>query len=168
MPVKPKKFRRRRPSGELTIEQSHETGTAASILDATALIIANDTVACGGCLLVAYLGDEPVGLAALVTEVDSGLIRLMFVSAKMRGHRVGHSILSAVRDAAHTRGARQLYAAVQDDVAEYFTRMGFGETQHYELAMAFGQTMLERLGCNHLTGYRVLRLDLSSYGVIER
>jgi N-acetylglutamate synthase-like GNAT family acetyltransferase len=168
MPAKPRKIRRRRPPGELTVEQSHDAAAVVSTLDAAGMMVANRTIAQGGCLLTVYLGDEPVGTAAIVTEVDVAMLPLLFVSEKMRRRGVGQYLLSAVREAVHTRGVRTLYATVPQEVRDFFTRMGFAETSPAELAEVTGQPVLEWIKADKATNYRAVRLDLSRYGIIER
>jgi len=127
-----------------------------------------DTTLSNECFLIAYLGDDPVGIAGVETEVDAALMRPLFVVEKMRCRGVGACLVSAVRTAAHTRGARTLYAIVPATLVEYFASLGFAKASHTEFDTAFGQPwMLHRTRLDS-GGCCPVRLDLSRDGLVER
>ena len=119
------------------MEQTHDPALITAMLH-RAVTAASGLGQSAECFLIAYLGDDPVGIAGLETEVDAALMLPLFVVENMRRHGVGASLISAVRLAAHTRGARTLYAAVPTTSVGYFARFGFEETNLAELFKAFG------------------------------
>jgi len=162
MPAKLRKIRRRRPSGEIMIEQTHDAAVIEAMLKKAASRMHAER---GECFLIAYWGDEPIGIAGLETEVDAALMCPLFVVENMRQRGVGACLVSAVRRAADTRGARTLYAIVPAALIDFFTRLGFDETACAELDEAFGQpSMLQWMGPN----VAACRLDISHDGLIER
>jgi N-acetylglutamate synthase-like GNAT family acetyltransferase len=167
--AKPKKIRRRHPPGELTVEQSQDAALIAPILDRAGIVALAGFAESGDCFLLAYLGDDPVGIVGLKTEVDAALMRPLFVLETMRRRGVGASLVRAVRLAARTRGARTLYATTPTESVDYFARLGFADTGFGELAKAFGQlSVLQRTGSDELPECRAVCLDISRDGVIER
>jgi N-acetylglutamate synthase-like GNAT family acetyltransferase len=115
------------------------------------------------CFLIAYLGEDPVGIAGLQTEVDAALMGAIFVCEQMRQRAIGARLIAAVRRAAHGRGARTLYAIAPGSLAGYFVRQGFAEATDAELHKAFGLANLHCCGMD-LEKCRPLRLDLSQEG----
>jgi N-acetylglutamate synthase-like GNAT family acetyltransferase len=165
----PKKIRRLRPPGELTVEQTHDAALIAAMLTRAVMILPADVTDTAECFLIAYLGDDPVGIAGLETEVDAALIRPLFVVEKMRRRGVGACLVAAVRLAARTRGARTLYATVPPDGVNYFARFGFAETGMDDLIRAFGEaSSLPQTRLDNLPACHVVRLDLSRDGLVER
>ena len=167
MTAAPRKFRRRR-SDELTVEQTHDPAIIAPMLEKAGIVVPGAGVS-AECFLVAYQGDNPVGIACLVTEVDAALMGAVFVVENVRRRGVGTRLVSAVRLAAHTRGARTLYAAVTRASVEYLARFGFVETTCAALSSAFGKSRIsEWMRLDEFVGCKALRLDLSTDGLIER
>jgi len=165
----PKKIRRRRAPGEVGIEQTHDPAIVATMLGRTGIRSASDFAQAHGCFLMAYRGEDPVGVAGLETEVDAALMGLLFVLEPMRRRGIGASLLRAVRVAAHTRGARTLYATAPATLVDYFERFGFAEAGFTQLVQAFGQaSLLPRTGSHDVPNCRALRLDISRDGLIER
>jgi N-acetylglutamate synthase-like GNAT family acetyltransferase len=165
----PKKIRRRRAPGDVGIEQTHDPAIVAAMLDRTGTTFATDFADGDWCFLMAYRGEEPVGIAGLETEVDAALMRLLFVLETMRRRGIGASLVRAVRVAAHTRGAQTLYASAPATLVDYFERFGFAEAGFAELVQAFGQaSLLPRTGSHDVPNCRALRLDISRDGLIER
>jgi N-acetylglutamate synthase-like GNAT family acetyltransferase len=163
----PRKIHRRR-SGELSVEQTHDRAVITAMLD-RAVTAVRGLGQTAECFLIAYLGDEPVGIAGLETEVDAALMLPLFVAENMRCHGVGTCLLAAVRLAAHTRGARTLYTAVPTTSFGFFARFGFEETGPAELFKAFGHaSMLQQMHLDNLAGFTAVRMDLSGYGLVER
>jgi len=169
MPATLKKIRRRRPRGEVSIEQTHDQAVIAAMLDRAGAAVPIDLIDSGECFLMAYLGDDPVGIAGLETEVDAALMYSLFVLEAMRRRGVGASLLQAVRVAAHTRGARTLYAMAPAGFVGYFVRFGFAETGFAELVKTLGQvSMLRWTRSGDVPECAVVRLDISRDGLIER
>ena len=169
MPATPKKIRRRRPPGEVSVEQTHDRAVIAAMLDKVGAPMPINLTDSGECFLMAYLGDHPVGIAGFETEVDAALMHLLFVLETMRRRRVGASLLQAARVAAHTRGARTLYAMAPARYVGYFVRSGFTETGFAELAKTFSQVSIFRwTRPEDVPKCGVVRLDISRDGLIER
>src|SRR5215831_18519338 len=101
MVAAPKKIRRRRPAGEVSVEQTHDRAVIAAMLERTRFTMPADLTGSPQCFLVAYLGDAPVGIAGLETRVDAALMRPLLVLETMRRRRIGASLVRAVRVAAH-------------------------------------------------------------------
>lgn len=168
MPATPRKIRRRRPSGEVTVEQTHDAALIAAMLDRAVTTAPANAADSGECFLIAYLDDAPIGIAGVETEVDAALMRPFFVDEKMRQRGVGACLASAARRAAHTRGARTLYAIAPATLVDYFARLGFTETSLAEFDEVFGHaSMLQRMRLD-LAACRPVRLDLSRDGLVER
>jgi N-acetylglutamate synthase-like GNAT family acetyltransferase len=169
MLVAPKKIRRWRRSGELSVEQVHDRAVIAAMLDKAGR--AARAVFTGGaeCFLISYWGNDPVGIAGLETAVDAALIRPLFVLDAMRRRGIGVSLVRAARVAARARGARTLYVAAPARRIDYFSRLGFAEGDFAKLLEVFGQaSMLERTSLGNVRKCRALRLDISRDGLIER
>jgi N-acetylglutamate synthase-like GNAT family acetyltransferase len=167
--AKPKKIHRRRPRGEVSVEQVHDPAVIAAMLDMAGTTAPADFSNGTECFLMAYWGDDPVGIAGLETEVDAALMRPLFVLETMRRRGVGASLVRAVRVAAHARGARTLYAMAPATFVDYFMRFGFAEAGFAELVKTFGQvSMLRWIRSDDVSECGVVRLDISRYGLIER
>ncbi len=163
-----KKIRRQRPRSEVSVEQAHDPAIIASMLD-SAGVVPVDFDSGAGCFLIAYLGDDPVGIAGLETEVDAAIICPLFVLETMRRRGIGGSLVQAGRIAACTRGAQTLYATAPSVFVGYLMRFGFVEAGFSELVRAFGQVSARRwTRSNDLPECRVVRLDISRDGLIER
>ena len=167
MPPQPNKIRRRRAAGELEVEQTQDL-TAITVMLRRAGIN-TDVFDNAGCFLMAYRGDDPVGIAGLETQVDAALMRWLFVLKPMRRRGIGARLVRAVRVAAHTRGARMLYAMVPSPLASYLARLGFNEVSLAEIVKAFAEpSILQRTRSDQTAECNALCLDLSRDGLIER
>jgi N-acetylglutamate synthase-like GNAT family acetyltransferase len=165
----PKKIRRRRPPGEVSVEQTHDPAVIAAMLDRAGAAVPIDLTDSGKCFLMAYLGDNPAGIAGFETEVDAALMHWLFVLETMRRRGVGAALLQAVRVAAHTRGVRTLYAIAPAGLVGYFLHFGFAETDLGEVIKMFGQVSMLRLTrSDDVPECGVVRLDISRDGLIER
>jgi GNAT superfamily N-acetyltransferase len=165
----PKKIRRRRSHGEISVEQTHDSALVAAMLDMAGMPASIDFIGSAGCFLIAYLGDVPAGIAGLETEVDAAIIRPFYVLETMRRRGIGALLMRAVRMAAHARGARILYTAAPAVFAGCFTRLGFAESGMSELVKAFGQDPMRRwTKPDDESEWRVVLLDISRDGLIER
>jgi N-acetylglutamate synthase-like GNAT family acetyltransferase len=176
MRASPRKIRRRRRPGEVTIEQTHDAALVEAMLDRAAAGLAlrcwskspRKIVEEGECFLIAYLGQDPVGIVGLQTRVDAALMDPIFVVDEVRHRAIGVGLVSAARRAAYGRGARILYTIVPHALANYFVRLGFAEATGAEFDEAFGHASnLHYKGLDRET-CRPLRLDLSQDGLLAR
>jgi N-acetylglutamate synthase-like GNAT family acetyltransferase len=169
--VATKKIRRRRAAGELAVEQTRDLAQVARMLSAAGMLTAG-VESSGGCYLMAYVGDEVAGVVGIEVRVDAALIRSLMVMDAMRRRGIGTALVTAARIAAHTRGARTLYAIAFDDhSARYFVRFGFAPAASEELLQALAGTFMAdylRQHPNETERLRAFSLDISSDGVIHR
>ena len=165
--------RRRRAPGELYVAQTADLAGVEAILAGvgeSAGIIAGGLDAAGACWIAASLGDTIVGVIGIETVVDAAVIRSLAVAEAMRRRGIGAALVTAGRKAAHTRGARRLYALGRRG-KEYLLRFGFervAATQMIDdLAGTFTSDYL-RAHPDDLLRVDALRLDISRDGIIER
>src|ERR1700730_1899798 len=78
----------------------------------------------GACWIAASVGDAIAGVAGIETIVDAAVIRSLVVVEAMRRRGIGAALINAARKAAHTRGARRLYALGRRG-EDYLLRFGF-------------------------------------------
>ena len=105
--------RRRRAPGELYVAQTANLAAAEAILAAAgerAGIVAGGFDAPSGCWVAASVDGAVVGVAGIETIVDAAVIRSLAVVEAMRRRGIASELVKAARKAAHTRGARRLYA----------------------------------------------------------
>jgi GNAT superfamily N-acetyltransferase len=165
-----KKIRRQRNPGELAVEQTRDIKLVATMLAAA------DLTAAGldwpsACYLAAYVGEEPVGVVGVETNVDIALIRSLLVIEPMRSRGIGAALIQAARTAAHTRGARRLFAITRGDAHSYFERFGFAPIDVDEALDALVGTFVRdyvRADANRLVNLVAIALDISRDGVIVR
>ncbi len=165
MRVAAKKIRRTRAPGALAIEQTADRELIARMLNEAAIAPAPD--APGACFVVAYLGDEAVGLAGVECKVDVAMMTALWVRAPLRGRGIGTALLAAARLAAHTRGARRLYAIAEELAGGWLLRRGFSAAPAATIIAAMAGAA--RAGA--MTGeivWRGFALDISGDGIIER
>ena len=114
--------------------------------------------------MLAYSGDLPVGIVAIETAVDNGIVRHLWVSETMRRRGIGAALVAAARQAAHTRGARKLYARGND---QYLGTHGFVVASPAEAAIALRSFFhVDELSARPEVA--IWTLDLSRDGIIER
>ena len=149
------------------VEQTFDRVLIAALLDQARAKVPEEFINKAQCFLVAYSGDEPIGIAALQSEVDKALLWPVFVVETMRRRGVGGSLIQAARVAAHSRGARTLYAKVPPALVDYFVRSGFADAAADDHGEA--QPPMPRVNrSTQPSEWRVLRLDISRDGIIER
>jgi N-acetylglutamate synthase-like GNAT family acetyltransferase len=109
------------------------------------------------------------------TIVDAAVIRSLAVAQAMRRRGIGAALVGAARKAAHTRGARKLYALGrrgQHGVGEdYLLRFGFERVASAAMIEDLEGTFTASYLRDHperLARIDALRLDISRDGVIER
>jgi N-acetylglutamate synthase-like GNAT family acetyltransferase len=123
--VSAKKIRRRRAPGEIAVEQTRDLEQVAHLLEAAGMRTAG-LDAPGGCFLIARAGEEVAGAVGIEARVDAALMRSLVVVEPLRRRGIGAALIAAARTAAHTRGARRLYALAPDGRArDYLARFGF-------------------------------------------
>ncbi len=171
MPAVTRKIRRRRAPGELVVEQTRDLSLVAQTLTAAGMLAAG-LDAPGGCYLTAHVGDRLAGVIGIEARVDAALIRSLMVVETDRRRRIGEALVAAARTAAHTRGARTLYALAHDSAAaRYFERFGFASATSERLIAALaGAFMVDylRQRPDELARCQVLSLDIANDGVILR
>ena len=162
-------IRRRRVEGELIVEQTRERATVEIIRKAAGM----SPLGCAwaaGCYLIAYSGSEVAGVVGIESKVDTALMRSLAVVEPMRRRGVGAALIAAARVAAHTRGARRLYA-LACGTDSFLVRFGFGPVAIGELLGALrGTSLADQLAANPqaLARARAFSLDLSHDGLIVR
>lgn len=161
MRIRAKKIRRRR-QGELAVEQARDPAVVAAMLTAAGV----DAHAPPACALLAYIGDDPAGIAGIESVVDVALVTTLFVEMPMRRRGIGAELMRAARVAAHTRGARTLFKIASARAGAYLARFGFEPIETEAAANALEGIM----GANRLrdSEMRAWRLDISMDGVIQR
>jgi N-acetylglutamate synthase-like GNAT family acetyltransferase len=160
---------RKHRAGELVIEQSRDLARVRAMLEEAAMLADGVEVA-SSCYLLAFFGDEPVGVIGVEPRLDAALIRSLYVVEHMRSRGIGAAMVAAARKAAHTRGARHLYL-FSAAAGAFFQRQGFEQ-------IPVERTMLAMRGAPLAEYYRAhpaelarevtWYLDISRDGVIER
>jgi N-acetylglutamate synthase-like GNAT family acetyltransferase len=169
--VATKKIRRPRAAGELAVEQTRDLASVIRMLTAAGMS-AEGVETPGACYLIAHVGDEVAGVIGIESRVDSALLRSLMVKQPMRGRGIGASLIAAARTAAHTRGARTLYALAPDnDAIRYLERFGFTSALPASLLASLSGTFT----VNHLRDHPdelarqyPMALDIANDGVILR
>jgi GNAT superfamily N-acetyltransferase len=164
-----KKIRRHRDDGELVIEQTHDLARVATLFEATGLP-ATGLERPGHCYLSACIGTRPVGVAGLETRIDIAVLGALVVLAESRRRGIGTALLVAARAAAHTRGARGLYALAPPEIGKFFARHGFAVVALAEATAALAGTLVtDRLRENSANaGCTAWLLDISRDGIVMR
>ena len=156
--------------GEIEIAQTRDFTRVAAMLEAAGMS-AEGIARPAGCCLMAYLGAEAAGVVGIETKIDAALMRSLLVEEPMRGRGVGAALIAAARAAAHTRGARRLYAFARGDAGKYLARFGFAPVAMNELLDALAGTFVAdyvRARPGELSCCSAQCLDISRDGVIER
>ena len=160
---------RKHRAGELVVEQTRNLEIVREMLTRAGMMTDGiDWPA--ACYIVAYLGDEPVGVIGVESKIDAALIRSLYVDESTRRRGIGAALIAAARKAAHTRGARHLYL-FSTDAGEFFERHGFKTVAVDDVIAAIpGVPQVEyyRARPEELAREVAYHLDISSDGVIER
>ncbi len=160
---------RKHRQGELTIEQTRDLAQVRGMI-VEAGMMTDGIEWPAACYLLAYDGDQAIGVVGIEAKLDAALIRSLYVKASMRGRGIGAALVSAARKAAHTRGARHLYLLTRD-AHDYFARLGFESVDISAVMSAMtGAPQIEHYRahpeeCARDAGFH---LDISGDGVIER
>ena len=160
---------RKHRAGELVIEQTRDFAVVRAMLTRGGLM--TDGIEWpAACYLVAYFGDDAVGVIGVEPKVDAALIRSLYVDESMRRRGIGAALVAAARKAAHTRGARHLYC-FSTEAGKLFERQGFTKVPVAEVVAALpGVPEVEffRARPDELAREVAYHLDISSDGLIQR
>ncbi len=162
-------IRRRRAAGEPVVEQSRDVERVRAMLSAAGMMTEGVEWP-AACYLIAWHEDQPVGVVGVEARLDAALVRSLAVVEPMRRRGIGTKLLSAARKAAHTRGARTLWA-LSTGAGDYLRRFGFVEAPVVELVAALtGTPQVEYYLARpeELSRQLAWRLDISNDGVIVR
>jgi amino-acid N-acetyltransferase len=160
---------RKHRAGELVVEQTRELAQVRAMLERGGMMTEGIEWP-AACYIVAYMGDEAVGVIGVEPKIDAALLRSLWVNESMRRRGIGGALLAAARKAAHTRGARHLYL-FGAGAAGFFERHGFTAVAVADVIAAIpGVPEVERIRARpeelaRQVGYH---LDISGDGVIER
>jgi amino-acid N-acetyltransferase len=160
---------RKHREGELVIEQTRDVARVKAIL-AGAGLMTGGVEWPAACYLLAFIGDEPIGVAGVEAKVDAAMIRSVWVAPAMRRRGIGAQLLSAARKAAHTRGACHLYL-FSTGAGDWIRRFGFEEVPAARVAEALAgtpQADYYRARPDELAREVAFHLDISQDGVIAR
>jgi len=160
---------RKHRAGELVVEQTRDLAIVRAMLERSGMTTEGIEWP-AACYIVAYLGDEAVGVIGVEPKIDAALIRSLWVNESMRRRGIGSALLAAARKAAHTRGARHLYL-FGADAGGFFERRGFTAVAVGDVIAAIpGVPEVERIRAwpEELAREVGYHLDISGDGVIER
>ena len=160
---------RKHRAGELVIEQTRDIELVRAML-ARGGLTTNGIEWPAACYLLAYFGDDAIGVIGVEPKIDAALVRSIYVAESMRGRGIGAALVAAARKAAHTRGARHLYL-FSTDAGEFFERHGFTMVPVADVVAALpGVPQVEhyRARPDDLAREVAYHLDISADGVIER
>jgi len=162
-------IRKHRPGG-LVIEQTRDVARVTAMLTAGG-VIARGVEWPAACYLMAYAGDEAVGVIGIESKIDAALVKSLFVAEQHRRHGIGARLIAAARKAAHTRGARSLYLFAPPELGDYFRRFGFAEVASARLLESLAgvpEAEYYRACPDVLAREVAFHLDISEDGVIRR
>jgi GNAT superfamily N-acetyltransferase len=160
---------RKHRAGELVVEQTRDFAIVRAML-ARGGLMTEGIEWPAACYIVAYFGDDAVGVIGVEPKIDAALIRSLYVDESMRRRGIGAALVGAARKAAHTRGARHLYL-FSTDAGEFFERLGFTMVPVADAIAALpGVPQLEfyLARSDELAREVAYHLDISSDGIIER
>jgi N-acetylglutamate synthase-like GNAT family acetyltransferase len=166
-----KKAYPRRAPDEIGIEQTRDLEPVRSLLEAAGLGTEGLDWP-SACYLMAYQGDSPIGTVGIEARVDAALLRSLAVTEPMRRQGTGEALVKAARVAAHTRGARTLYALAPPALGAWCGRLGFAPAPMTTLIAALAGTFLvDNLRERHsdrLEELVAMAADIANDGVIQR
>jgi N-acetylglutamate synthase-like GNAT family acetyltransferase len=161
-------FRKHR-AGEIAIEQTRDLARVRKLLEQGEMLT-DGLEWPPACYLLAFDGGDAVGVVGLEPILDSALLRSLYVVERYRHREIGRRLVMAARQAAHTRGARQLYLFAAS-AGDFFGRLEFKPAQLEELTAALKgspQTDYYLARPQELAREVAYRLDISRDGIIER
>jgi len=109
--------------------------------------------------VVAKVGDEVVGSAALEIHGDTALLRSVAVAAPLRGQGWGQRLTEAALELARVHGMREVYL-LTETAGQFFPRFGFVPISRDAVAAAIQQSAEFTISCP--TSALVLRLKLAA------
>jgi len=160
---------RKHRAGELVIEQTRDFVLVRAML-ARGGLMTDGIEWRAACYLVAYFGDDAIGVIGVEPKIDVALIRSLYVDESMRRRGIGAALVAAARKAAHTRGARHLYL-FSTGAGEFFARHGFAVAPVADVVAVLRdvpQVEFYRAHPKELAREVAYHLDISADGVIER
>ena len=161
-------FRKHR-AGEIAIEQTRDLARVRKLLEEGKM--PTDGVEWPpACYLLAFDGDDAIGVVGVEPILDSALLRSLYVVEQHRHREIGQRLVKSARRAAYTRGARQLYL-FGTSAEGFFCRLGFKRAPLEELTAALKgspHTDYYVARPRELAGEVAYRLDISRDGIIER
>jgi amino-acid N-acetyltransferase len=160
---------RKHRAGELVVEQTRELAQVRAMLERGGMMVEGIEWP-AACYIVAYVGDDAVGVIGVEPKIDAALLRSLWVNESMRRRGIGGALVAAARKAAHTRGARHLYL-FGADLSGFFERHGFSAVAVAEVIAAIpGVPQVEyyRARPEELSREVGYHLDISGDGLIER
>jgi N-acetylglutamate synthase-like GNAT family acetyltransferase len=160
---------RKHRAGELVIEQTRDLAIVRAML-ARGGLMTDGIEWPAACYIVAYFGDDAVGVVGVEPKIDAALIHSLYVDESMRRRGIGAALVAAARKAAHSRGARHLYL-FSTAAGEFFERHSFKTVAVDEVIAAIpGVPQVEyyRARPEELAREVAYHLDISGDGVIER
>ena len=161
-------FRKHR-AGEIAIEQTRDLARVRKLLE-HGKMLTHGVEWPPACYLLAFDGDDGVGVVGVEPLLDSALLRSLYVLEQHRHREIGRRLVMAARQAAHTRGARQLFLFATR-AEGFFRRLGFKRATLEELTAALRgspQTDYYLARPQELASEVTYRLDISRDGIIER
>jgi N-acetylglutamate synthase-like GNAT family acetyltransferase len=160
---------RKHREGELVVEQTRDLTLVRAMLERGGMM--TDGIEWpAACYIVAYVGNDAVGVVGVESKIDAALIRSLYVDEPSRRRGIGRALIAAARKAAHTRGARHLFL-FGADASSFFERHGFTAIAVADVIAAIpGVPQVERFRAQpeELARQVGFHLDISSDGVIER
>jgi len=156
-------------AGQIAIEQTRDLARVRKLLERGKMLTAGVEWP-PACYLLAFDGDEAIGVVGVEPILDSALLRSLYVVEQHRHREVGRRLVMAARQAAHTRGARQLFLFATG-AEGFFCRLGFKRVAPEELSAALKgspQTDYYLARPQELPSELAYRLDISRDGIIER
>jgi N-acetylglutamate synthase-like GNAT family acetyltransferase len=160
---------RKHRAGEIVIEQTRDLERVRQILE-RAKMLTDGVNWPPACYLLAFNGDEAIGVVGIEPILDAALIRSLYVVEPYRDRGIGSQLVTSARKAAHTRGARRLYL-FSTEAGQFFQRLGFEAAPVAELTAALKgtpQTDYYLARPDELAHEIPYRLDISRDGIIER
>jgi N-acetylglutamate synthase-like GNAT family acetyltransferase len=160
---------RKKQEGKLVLEQTRDLGIVRAILSRAGMSTEGLEWP-AACYLLAFLGNQPVGVVGVEPSLDAALIRSVYVVDAMRRRGIGAALIEAARKAAHTRGARSVYL-FSTEAGDFFKRFGFVEVPVAQLITALSavpRVKYYRARPDDLAREVAWYLDISQDGVIIR
>jgi N-acetylglutamate synthase-like GNAT family acetyltransferase len=160
---------RKHRAGELVVEQTRDFAVVRAML-ARGGLMTEGIEWPAACYIVAYFGDDAIGVVGVEPKIDAALIRSLYVDESMRRRGIGAALVAAARKAAHTRGARHLYL-FSTDAGAFFERLGFEKALVEDVIAAIPgvpQAEYYRARPEELAREVAYHLDISRDGVIDR